>query len=118
MELELNINGNALIARPDCEIDHYSAGQLRVQVDAAFEKSVCKHIVFDFSQVSFMDSSGIGMIIGRYKSAEKRGGKLALANMSDDIARIYQISGLAKIITKAASVDEAVQQLGMGREVI
>ena len=118
MGLELNISGNALVARPDCEIDHYSASQLRVQVDAAFEKSVCKHIIFDFSRVSFMDSSGIGMIIGRYKSAEKRGGRLVLVNMSDDIARIYQISGLAKIITKAATVDEAVQQLGTRRDVI
>jgi len=118
MGLELNITGNTLIARPDCEIDHYSASQLRVQVDAAFEKSVCKHIVFDFSQVSFMDSSGIGMIIGRYKSAEKRGGRLALANMSDDITRIYQISGLAKIIIKAATVDDAIQKLCLGRDVI
>ena len=118
MGLELNVSGNALVARPDCEIDHHSASQLRTQLDAAFEKSPCRHMVMDFSNVSFMDSSGIGMIIGRYKAAEKRGGKLALANMSDDIARIYQISGLAKIITKAATVEEALQKLGAGRDVI
>ena len=118
MGLELNISGNALVARPDCEIDHHSANQLRTQVDAAFEKSPCRHIVMDFSKVSFMDSSGIGMIIGRYKMAQKRGGKLALASMSDDIARIYQISGLAKIITKTATVQEALHQLGTGREAI
>ena len=116
MGLDINITGNALIALPKCEIDHHSANSLRSQVDAAFEKSACKHIVFDFSQVSFMDSSGIGMIIGRYKTAEKRGGQLALANMSDDIARIYQISGLAKIVTRASSVKDALQQLRTGGE--
>ena len=118
MGLDMYINGSALVARPDCEIDHHSAGQLRSQMDAAFEKSQCRHIIMDFSKVNFMDSSGIGMIIGRYKMAHKRGGKLALANMSDEIARIYQISGLAKIIAKTATVDDALHHLSAGREVI
>ena len=111
MGLYLNIEGNTLIAKPDCEIDHHSAERMRGQIDAAFDKSSCKHIIFDFSRVKFMDSSGIGMIIGRYKNAEKRGGRLALAAMSDDMGRLFHISGLAKIITRTASVEEAQQEL-------
>ena len=116
MELDLSIRGNALIARPNCEIDHHSAQWLRSQVDAAFDKSPCRHVIFDFSDVSFMDSSGIGMIIGRYKNAEKRGGQLALAGMNDEMGRLFQISGLAKIINRATTVDEAYQNLSTRRE--
>ena len=116
MGLHVDVNGSALVARPDCEIDHHSAERLRVQVDAAFDKSSCRNIIFDFSDVGFMDSSGIGMIIGRYKNAEKRGGRLALAGMSDDMGRLFQISGLAKIITRTATVDEALQTFAAGRE--
>jgi len=108
MALQIEIRGTALVARPDCEIDHHSAERLRAQIDAAFEKSSCRHIVFDFSQVGFMDSSGIGMIIGRYKNAEKRGGKLALAGMSDEMSRLFTISGLAKIIISSTNVEDAL----------
>ena len=115
MALQLDINGPALIARPDVEIDHHSAERMRVQVDAAFEKSSCRHIIFDFSQVTFMDSSGIGMIIGRYKNAEKRGGKMALTGMSDEMGRLFTISGLAKIITRTDTVEEALEAVSAGR---
>jgi len=115
MGLLIEIKGSALVAKPDCEIDHHSAERLRVQIDAAFEKSSCRHIIFDFSQVGFMDSSGIGMIIGRYKNAEKRGGRLAIAGMNDEMGRLYTISGLAKIISRADTVDNALEKVSAGR---
>jgi len=115
MGLQTEIKGSALVAQLDCEIDHHSAERLRIQIDAAFEKSSCRHIIFDFSQVGFMDSSGIGMIIGRYKNAEKRGGRMAIAGMSDEMGRLFTISGLAKIIARADTVDEAMQKVSAGR---
>ena len=114
MSLNLQVAGNALIAKPSCEIDHYSAERMRGQIDIAFDNSSCRHIIFDFSDVNFMDSSGIGMIIGRYKNAEKRGGRLALAGMNDEMGRLFHISGLAKIITRATTVEEAQQSLNTG----
>jgi len=112
MTLQLETMGSALVAKPDCEIDYLSAERLRAQIDAAFEKSPCRHIVLDFSQVGFMDSSGIGMIIGRYKNAEKRGGKMALSGMSDEMGRLFTISGLAKIISRTATVEDALENVG------
>ena len=114
MGLNYEIKGTTLIARPEAEIDHHSAERLRVQIDAAFEKSSCRHIVLDFTDVGFMDSSGIGMIIGRYKNAEKRGGKMALAGMSSEMARLFSISGLAKIIAQADTVSQATQMVTSG----
>jgi len=112
MGVQTTTHGRALIATLTGELDHMQAERLRAQIDAAFEKSPCKHVVFDMSNVSFMDSSGIGMIIGRYKNAEKRGGQIILANMSDAISRLYDISGLAKIVGRTSSVQDAVEVLG------
>ena len=114
MGLKIEISNATLLARLACEIDHHSAERLRVQIDSAFDKSSCKHIVLDFSDVSFMDSSGIGMIIGRYKNTEKRGGRLTIAGMNNDMARIYNISGLAKIINRADTIEEAMQSVISG----
>jgi len=107
--------GRVLVAAPSGELDHLQAERLRVQIDTAFDRSTCKHILLDMANVSFMDSSGIGMVIGRYKNAEKRGGQLVLANMDSAVARLYEISGLAKIITRAATIDDGLQLLGGGK---
>ena len=106
--------GKTLVVSPQGELDHYSAERMRAQVDAAFEKSPCIHMVMDFGQVSFMDSSGIGMIIGRYKHAEKRGGRMGLSNMNDEMAKLFTLSGLAKIITRYTTTEEALQSLNGG----
>ena len=112
----IDTQGKVLVISPMPEIDAHSAERLRSAVDAAFEKSPCTHMVFDFSKVSFMDSSGIGMLIGRYKLAEKRGGSITIASMSEEMARIYAISGLAKIIKQCASKEEALSALKGGNQ--
>ena len=105
--------GKALYIQLEGEIDHHSAGDLRERIDLAFDPTDCKQIIFDFSGVTFMDSSGIGMIIGRYKNAKKRGGTVAIAGMRPEIGRIFQISGLAKIINSYASIEDAEKALGV-----
>ncbi|MCL2202406.1 MAG: anti-sigma factor antagonist [Defluviitaleaceae bacterium] len=106
--LHIDTQGKVMLVSPSVEIDAHSAERLRSAIDAAFEKSACMYMVFDFSQVRFMDSSGIGMLIGRYKQAEKRGGALALANMGDEMNRLYTISGLAKIIKSFPTTQDAL----------
>ena len=114
MKVRTDTHGRTLIATIEGELDHLQAERLRTQIDAAFEKSSCKHIIFDMAKINFMDSSGIGMIIGRYKNAEKRSGQVALANMNDSISRLFEISGLAKIVLRTATVEEAKNKLGGG----
>ncbi|MCL2286009.1 MAG: anti-sigma factor antagonist [Firmicutes bacterium] len=112
MGIRIDIHDRTLIAAPEGELDHLQAERLRAQIDAAYDKSPCKHIIIDMAKVSFMDSSGIGMIIGRYKNAETRGGRLALANMSDPMCRLFEISGLSKIVLRTSSVNDALTKLG------
>jgi len=116
MGIQIDKQGRILIAAPEGELDHLQAERLRAQIDASYDKSPCKHIIFDMAKVSFMDSSGIGMIIGRYKNAEKRGGQLALTNMNDGISRLFEISGLSKIVLRTKSLSDALATLKGGME--
>ena len=111
----MKVDERILIATLGGELDHVQAERLRGQIDAAYDKSPCKHIIFDMGAVTFMDSSGIGMVIGRYKNAEKRGGQLALVNMTDSIRRLYEVSGLSKIVLRAQTLDGALSLLGGSR---
>jgi stage II sporulation protein AA (anti-sigma F factor antagonist) len=110
--MNINIHGRILSAAPTGELDYHAAERLRTQIDAAFEKSSCRHILLNMADVSFMDSSGIGMVIGRYKKAEMRGGKLVLASMSEGVEKLFNLSGLSKIVTRAESAESAITMLG------
>ena len=84
------------------ELDHHAARQLRQQVDLAVERTRPQRLRLDFSDVSFMDSSGIGMIIGRYKLMARRGGTMAVLNGNRHVDRIFEMAGLYQIIEKLA----------------
>ena len=69
-----------------------------------------KNIFFDFNDVSFLDSSGIGLIMGRYKKVMFIGGKAAVTNVGNAVDRIFKISGLYKIIEKYDTIQEALYE--------
>ena len=98
-------NGN-LIVKIRGEIDHHTADKIRHAVESRYAGSGAANIIFDFAHVGFMDSSGIGMVIGRYKEAQKVGGRVFAINIGADISRIFEISGLKKIIPCFAGLDE------------
>ncbi|MCL2592437.1 MAG: anti-sigma F factor antagonist [Defluviitaleaceae bacterium] len=91
------INRN-LIVKISGDIDHHTSEEIREKIEREYKRENAKNIVFDFSHVNFMDSSGIGMIIGRYKTTEQAGGKVFVRAMSENVERIFNISGLHKII--------------------
>ncbi|MCL1877751.1 MAG: anti-sigma factor antagonist [Defluviitaleaceae bacterium] len=111
-DIKLDVHGRVLVAAPSGELDHYWAERLRAQIDLTFEKASCRHILLDMGGVSFMDSSGIGMIIGRYKKTEMSGGRIVIANMSEPISRLFDVSGLSKIVTRAENAQTAMNMLG------
>ena len=111
VEVLLKTSGKTLITSVAGDIDHHNAAQIKEKIDKVIERDNIKNIVFDFSKVSFMDSSGIGMIIGRYKLIERRSGKTAICAMNKDIKRIFDISGLGKIIKVYDSVANAISKI-------
>ncbi len=76
------------------EIDHHGAGQLREAIDDSVRRTCPRTLVLDFGGVEFMDSSGIGLVLGRYRLMQDMGGKLTLRNMPPHIRRVMRVAGI------------------------
>jgi stage II sporulation protein AA (anti-sigma F factor antagonist) len=100
-----------LVAEIDGDIDHHSAEIIRDKLEREFARAGAKNIIFDLKRVSFMDSSGIGMILGRYRALEKLGGEVAVAGVSPEASRVFELSGLQKLIKVYSGVESAVEYL-------
>ena len=98
MELRFTKRNQTLIAHISGEIDHHTSGELRLKIDRALEQISGKNIIFCFREVTFMDSSGIGMMIGRYKQIQSLGGRVAFACASPKVADIIALSGLGRLL--------------------
>lgn len=79
------------------EIDHHNSALMRRKIDMELKEKLPSEVVFDFEKVTFMDSSGIGLIIGRYKLMNNIGGKVIVKNASDQIKKVMKLSGIDKI---------------------
>ena len=91
-------DGDRLIVRIDGELDHFCAQSVRRDLDALLLDRSIRTLILDFSSLTFMDSSGIGVILGRYRILRDRGGKMAVCHMNPHIARIFHMSGMDRII--------------------
>ena len=80
------------------EIDDCNVQKIRRKADYEIERYMPRKVVFDFDSVTFMDSSGIGLIIGRYKFTNMLGGKLEVANLTQNVKKIFEMSGILKLI--------------------
>lgn len=80
------------------ELDHHQAEILKEEADALILKYPVRSLVFDFSNTRFMDSSGIGVIIGRCKNVRFSGGYVKAVHLNEQIQRIITMSGLGKIM--------------------
>ncbi|MBO5371232.1 MAG: anti-sigma factor antagonist [Lachnospiraceae bacterium] len=80
------------------EVDHHCAEQLRKETDLLIGAYRIKRLIFDFSFTEFMDSSGIGVLIGRCKNMGYHGGEVEAANLNERVQKIFVVSGLHKII--------------------
>ena len=91
------------------EIDEYSVQNIKRRMDNEIQRYMPKEVIFDFSNVSFMDSAGIGLIIGRYKLIDMIGGELKVANVNLQIQKIFEMSGLLKLIPVECKNKKEVQ---------
>ena len=98
MESEFYNEDKLLVLKITDEIDDHSVQKIRRKADYEIERYMPKRIVFDFDSVSFMDSAGIGLIIGRYKFANMLGGKLEVANLTESVKKIFEMSGILRLI--------------------
>ncbi|MBQ6830798.1 MAG: anti-sigma factor antagonist [Clostridia bacterium] len=97
MVIRMDVSPQVITVWLSGELDHHAAHSLREQVDAAIERSVAKVLRLDFSGVTFMDSSGIGLIMGRYRLMTARGGRLLVVGASERLLRVMKLAGLEKL---------------------
>ena len=107
MFLDFNMQRDILIVTLKGELDHNSAEEVRVKIDDKIDMNEAKNIILDFSGVSFMDSSGIGAVMGRYKKISYRGGNLFISNVNKNVNKIFELAGLYKVIKKYNTIEEA-----------
>ncbi len=92
------VDGQTMIIHLGEDLDHHNAVYIREMADCFLEKYQIERIVFDFSGVEFMDSSGIGVIMGRYKQMSYVGGSVYVYGIGKNVDRIFQMSGLYKLV--------------------
>ena len=95
---EYKVIEDTLIVYPPQELDHHSAFAVKQYSEEIIRKGMIKNIIFDFSNTTLMDSSGVGMIMGRYRLIQEKSGYIGVRGVSAAIHRILEISGLYKLV--------------------
>ena len=98
MESYFNENEKILLLKISEEIDDCKVPEIRRKADYEIQRRSPKRVIFDFNSVVFMDSAGIGMVIGRYKTASMIGAKMEMINVRESIRKIFEMTGVLKII--------------------
>ncbi|MBE5791887.1 MAG: STAS domain-containing protein [Clostridia bacterium] len=96
--LRYDEDSKTLTVRLSGELDQHMAEKIRNTIDSEILKSGANNLVFDMSESTFMDSSGIGMLIGRYKLMKRRNGGVEVMGMQENVMRIFKMSGLNQIM--------------------
>ena len=97
MSVNFNSVGEVLTVYLEGELDHHAAKTVRAEIDEAVEFNMPKLLILDFDRVTFMDSSGIGLVMGRYKNLKKSGSTLNLTNLPSNIYKVMKLAGIEKL---------------------
>ncbi|NGP43648.1 anti-sigma F factor antagonist [Bacillaceae bacterium SIJ1] len=111
--VDTEVKNNVLCVRLVGELDHHAADELRETLVNRIAKHDTKHIVFNLEGLSFMDSSGLGVILGRYKQVQSIGGRVYVCAISAPVRRLFDMSGMFKILTLADDEDRCLEALGV-----
>ncbi|MBQ4146231.1 MAG: anti-sigma factor antagonist [Clostridia bacterium] len=98
MDIRMEYIGTTLVVKLAGEIDQSCVGEIRNSIDREIQLHHIQNLILDFAGVDFMDSSGIGMIVGRYKQIKARNGKTMIIRAKPQVDRIIELSGIKKII--------------------
>ena len=100
--------GHVLVIHLPKELDHHNCRNLKYETDLLLSENYIAKIVFDFSATDFMDSSGIGVILSRYKQMEASGGKVSIYGAGAQILRVLSIGGISKLVPQYDTKEAAI----------
>lgn len=111
---EFEVLCNMLVIHVNGELDHHNSVFIREKADEIICQDGIMNIIFDFAKTEFMDSSGIGVIMGRYKKVSGFGGMVGVVNVRKNVEKILLYSGLNKIIRQYDSLKNAEMDMNGG----
>lgn len=100
MLLDIVNKGDSVVARLDGELDEHTAANVRDALDKRIAEGGFRNFVFDFSRLKFMDSTGIGILLGRYKILKRRGAGIFISSPNPHVDKILSLAGIYTIIQK------------------
>ncbi len=98
MDTAFYLQGNTLIVCLSGEIDHHVADRIRKDIDDEISLYGTKDLILDFSAVTFMDSSGVGVVLGRYRKLKECGGTVTIRNAGRLVKQILDLSGIFSLM--------------------
>ncbi len=104
--------GRVLVIRLPRELDHHNSRNLRYETDLLLAENYVSRIVFDFSRTVFMDSSGVGILLNRYKQMQRSGGSMAICGAKAPIRRLLAIGGVANLVPQYDTKEAAMAEGG------
>lgn len=110
--LDMELKKDTLFVRPGGELDLSIADFLRNNLEEYLDREPIVNIVFNLEKVSFVDSSVLGVLLGRYKRISKKGGRVFIVSPQPQVRKILELSGLLRIMSEFASEAEALLKLG------
>lgn len=113
LEKKFLIENDILIVRLKGELDHHEASALRSSWQHVIQENNIRHIILNLDQLAFMDSSGLGVILGRYKEIQQANGEMIICAISPIVKRLFDMSGLFKIMREARGEEDALNYLGV-----
>lgn len=113
LKIQMERKQHVLCIRLIGELDHHSAEELRTQVNIVMNQYPVDSLLLNLEKLDFMDSSGLGVILGRYKQMVQLGGEMVVCGISPAVNRLFQMSGIYKIIRLVEDEEEALRSLGV-----
>ncbi len=97
MPVEITVKSETVTAKLSGELDHHSAAYIREEIDNALDLNMPSRLVMDFENITFMDSSGIGLVLGRYRNLLKTGAALSIVGTSPQIYKVMRLAGIERL---------------------
>lgn len=117
LKIKIEVKKKVIIVKLKGELDHHTADEVRKMAEECINEKGYINVVFDFSELDFMDSSGIGLLVGRYKLLAPIGGKVCVVTNGGNIERIIKMSGIEKLIGLFNSTESAICAVSGGERI-
>ncbi|PPA71311.1 anti-sigma F factor antagonist [Jeotgalibacillus proteolyticus] len=111
--VQAEIKKDVLLLRMQGELDHHATEKIREELLNLMDEHDIHHLVLNLSELEFMDSSGLGLMLGRYKHLQKKNGSMIVCAISEPVKRLFEMSGLFRIMIIETSEDHALMRLGV-----